>query len=391
MPTKKISPSHKVRFLKNKFKSLRRRTKIFLTLILVFILFLSAVPFIGLKIACPLISDVSIENLITNKMTKRNNLGIEGYNRPEESTYLTFPEWHLVYIPEEYANWIENKKPSMFPYFSSISQFWTGYCNVYEITKKQYGFNIGNHFMLWVIGTSSSVEYGIKGLYENTLGRFTEWMSSYQKTEEDQFAYKFNKDYADFLYDTPWYEFSFANKFGELWKGTDILGPNILRKLERRNILSLELGVKTIYGGFIKLGTRLIYGKAPLEIYASVENFSDDLFVKYPKIEKVSELDNNTYIIKIPRYRMFTEIIPKLSKDGVHFIDIAGNDEIFLTIIAPRNWDYDLEEGRPLFSMEILTNANLKRIGVGVPVKFLNKILTTLEEQGIKIEHIYDY
>src|SRR5437762_8700 len=49
--------------------------------------------------------------------------GIEDYSRPVASTYLTFPEWYLVFNPQEYAQFLSNQKPSGFPYFSSIGQF----------------------------------------------------------------------------------------------------------------------------------------------------------------------------------------------------------------------------------------------------------------------------
>ena len=341
-----------VNFIINGFKSFKKRTKVIIVFILVLFIGIMIIPLLGLKAVCPLINTASTDHLTLNENSYKN-IGISDYNRPEESTYLTFPEWHLVYIPEEYANWLESERPSKFPYFSSMLQFWQGYCNVYEITDKQYGFNMGNHFMIWVIGTSSTLEYGIKGIYENTIGRFTEWTSKYEKTEEDKFAYEFNKEYADFLYDLPWYEFSFADKFVELWKENHLFEHNIIRKWERRGILSMELIIKTIYGGVIKIGTRIVYGKAPLEIYASVENLSSEMLAHYPEIEQISE-NNSEKIIKIPRYGKFTELLPKLSKEGVNFIDIAGNDEIFLTIIAPVNWNYNLEEGESLFEMKIL-------------------------------------
>ena len=66
--------------------------------------------------------------------------------------------------------------------------------------------------MLWVIGTSFTVENAVKGLYENTVGRITEWISSGEQTDEDLFAYQMNKDYVAFIYDYPWYEFSFTKK-----------------------------------------------------------------------------------------------------------------------------------------------------------------------------------
>jgi hypothetical protein len=96
-------------------------------------------------------------------------------------------------------------------------------------------------------------------------------------------------------------------------------------------------------------------------------------------------------ILAIPRYEAFTGIVTKLVREGVQFIDIAGNKEILVTAIAPRNWEYDLQEGQFLFATEILTQSGHKRIAVRAPVKSLHKILTDLETRGVKLEHLYDY
>jgi len=377
------------RFL-DRFNCFSIRIKILIFLFLLILFCLIVVPFFGLKLVCPSLSDVSSPSYHIMDGSQIN-LNISEYNRPEESTYLTFPEWHLVYIPEEYADWIKSNPPSSYPYFASISQFWEGYCNVYEITKGNYGFNIGDHFMLWVIGTSSSIEFGAKGIYENSVGRFSEWTSSNDATEEDEFAYHFNKEYVNFLYDYPWYEFSFASQFGVLWKETDIFGEHIIRKFERRIMLSFELIIKTIYGGLINGATFILYGKAPLEIYATVENSSEYMFRDFPKMIKVQDLEGGLTVVKLPRYGEFTEILPRLSNEGLIFVDIAGNDEIFLTAVVNKNWDYELEEGEVLFNMNILTNKDDKRIGIRSPVKSLSNILNYLESKNAKIEHLYDY
>jgi len=352
--------------------------------IIIGVVIISSVSF---KLGCELASEVED----TKSMNEKKDNGFEGYNRYEVSTYLTFPEWHLVYISEDYANFIEKNKPSKFPYARSIGQFWKGYCSIYGITSKQYEFYLGDHFMIWVIGVSTSVEYGIKGLYENTVGRVTEWLSYPERGAEDEFAYEFNKEYVAFIYDYPWYMFSFAEKLEELWTDVDIFGKNMLRKWERRWILSLELGAKTVYGAIIKLGTRTIYGTAETEIYATVENISAEVFEEESRVKKVKEISSKETIILLPRYRVFTELVPKLVQKGVVFEDIAGNDEIFMTIIAPKEWEYTLVEGEVLFIMQGLNQPALNRIGVKVPVEKLHEILPQIEKEHIKIEHLYDY
>ncbi len=355
----------------------------------IIILVLALLVFLQLQVGCRLMSDVV--TISPKTFGETHDWPIAGYSRSEESTYLTFPEWYIVYSSEEYANFLEKGRPSQFPYFASIRQFWHGYCNVYTLTKDRYGFNAGNHGMLWVIGVSFSVEYAIKGIYENIIGRFTEWTSSYEKTEEDFFAYRANKEYVAFIYDRPWYEFSFAKRLWHLWADVPSWGEHMIRKSERKLILGLEFGIKAIYGGLIELGTHATYGSAATEIYATVQNASRSVFEKEPRIRKVQEIDTQFDIISIPRYRLFTEIVPALTRQGVQFVDIAGNDEIFFTAIAPRGWNYDLKDGEVLFTMNILTQPWLKRIAVQAPVESLHEILPALEHEGVKIEHIYDY
>lgn len=313
---------------------------------------------------------------------------IENYKRPEESTYLTFPEWYLVFNPQEYGQFIAKNKPSEFPYFASIGQFWSGYCHVYGITKRNYPFNGGVQLMESVIGTSFTAEYAIKGIWENTIGRISEWLGGSQ-TEEDVYAAKVAQEYGNFIPTDPWYQFPFAHKLGELWTDTNFFGPHILRKLERKIFLTLEYGTKAIYAGIIKAATHSIYGVADTEIYASVQNAPDDIF-QDPRVRKVKSFDNQTYIITVPHYQGFTDTVPLLAQQGVQFIDIAGNDEILLTAIAPRDWSYNLNDGVLLFTMDMMTSET-KRLAVQAPAKSLSAIIVELQNQGVKIEHLYDY
>src|ERR1051326_385793 len=102
---------------------------------------------------------------------------IKDYARTEDSTYLTYPEWYIVWSYQEKADFQQKHLPSGFPYFAAIQQYWSGYCCVYGLTRGRYPFNFGDHVMLAVIGTSFSMEYLVKGAYEKSIGKLTEWLS----------------------------------------------------------------------------------------------------------------------------------------------------------------------------------------------------------------------
>jgi hypothetical protein len=304
---------------------------------------------------------------------------------------LTYPEWYIVYSYEETADFLEKNLPSGFPSFASIAQYWRGYCCVYGITRNQYAFNAGDHLMLVVIGTSFSVEYAIRGAYEETVGRFTEWLSSGEAVPEDMYAYRVARKHADFVHIRPFYEFSFATGLKGFWKETSLWGPHPVRKWERKAVLSLDYGLEAVYCWLIEKATHAVYGTESADTYLWIENVPEAVFRENPRIRKVREVGAQSYIVVIPRYQEFTNTVPKLVRQGVHFVDVAGNDEILLTAIAPMDWTYNLKGGEFLFATAILTHPGFKTMAMRSPVRSLPAVLTQLEDRGIKIEYIYDY
>ena len=93
----------------------------------------------------------------------------------------------------------------------------------------------------------------------------------------------------------------------------------------------------------------------------------------------------------LPRYEPFTQIVPRLVARGVEWNDLAGNDEIMVTLIGFRDWGYDLSVGRQLFEMPVLIDDQRKRIAVNVPVRELHQLLAEIGSRGAQLEHIYDY
>lgn len=361
------------------------------------------IPLVGVALECRVFSGGGVseqtgdENPGASAESQNITGALSDYARREDQTYLTLPEWYIVYSADEYAAFIAKNPPSQFPYFGAIGQYWGSYYDICAVTRERYPFNTDYHLTLAVIGASFTIENIARGIYENTLGRAGEWLSfdpplpDGALTEEDAYARQVAQDYGNFIHTIPWFEFPFDQKLAGLWEGASLWGPNGLRKWERKLALSLEYGLKSIYGRLIRQGTQAAYAPEKLEIQLWAEGVSGALLQQEPELRVVKALDEQAAIIAVPRYEEFTHIMPRLAQAGVRFVEIAGNDEILVTAIAPADWDYDLPAGELLFAMEILTQPELKRVAVKVPVNALHAILNGLEDSGVKIEHVYDY
>jgi hypothetical protein len=161
---------------------------------------------------------------------------IRNYSRPEDDTYLSYPEWYIVWSYQEKADFQEKHLPRAFPCFGAVRQYWNSYCCISRLTRGEYPFNGGEQLMLAVIGTNFSAEYILKGAYEKSIGKISEWTSSHQPVEEDQYAYKVAREYADFVHIRPFYEFRFRappkrtlerNQFVGLASGAQVGAQNV--------------------------------------------------------------------------------------------------------------------------------------------------------------------
>ena len=312
--------------------------------------------------------------------------GIPGYARPEDDTFLTYAEWYIVWSYQEKAAWQQVRLPSGFPYFSAIRQYWSGYCCSFGVVRGRYPFNFGDHLMLAVIGTSFTVEYGIKGAYENTIGRLAEWTGEHEMTEEDRYAASVARDYGVFVEDRPFYEFRFFSALKGLWKDTRMWGPHILRKSERKLWLSLDYGIESVYCGLIQLASHAVYGVEDDVTYALIENATRASLSGLPYVRTVKPVGIDSFIVRMPRYQKFTPAAQQLLLRHARFLEIAGNRQIMVSAIVPREWSFQLAAGELLFSSEVLTSELSKRVVLRIPVTDLGVVMGTLP-----VEHIYDY
>jgi hypothetical protein len=314
----------------------------------------------------------------------------EKYLLPEESTFFTFPEWYIIYSASELSNYLNHNSPVTFPYFQSIGQYWCSYNSISNATKKTYTNNSGHHLKLTVIGISYTAEYTLKGLYEGTVGKYYELLSFFTNVEEDNYARDVARDYAEFLPVTPWYQFPFSEKLIGLWTETNIIGMYPYRKLERKLIYSAEYATKALYATIIKNATQSIYTPEESSILLKTSSIPEEILHADERIKVIQQLDNSL-LIEIPRYKVFSEIVSELAEQNVTFIEIAGNNDILITAIAPSETSYTFPPSQVLFTHTILTEPSKKRLAIRTPVSSLTDLIISLESEGYQLEHIYDY
>jgi hypothetical protein len=326
----------------------------------------------------------------------RPEIGIErlealapGYRRAESSTYLSYPEWYIVYNSEEYARTIASARPSRFPYFRSIGQYWRGYYRVFKITQAKYGFSARDHLLLMVIGAGFTLENGLKGIYENTVGLLSERLSKGVQTEEDRYAAQVADEYGKLAHSIPFYQFPYGRALSGLWRDTPFRGASQGRKWERKAVLTVEYALKGMYGLIIRAARKALHGDMPLQVYAFTSPYGRATGGNGPARELERPMARSS-LLSIPRYEKFSEIVPALLKRGVTIYEIAGNDEIFLTALAPVPWK-GVRDWHVVMREPILTDAGRVRVGLTVPVSCLARVLADLEASGARLEHLYDY
>lgn len=366
-----------------------RKTKRVLLALAIFL----AVPALYIGVGCRGSSDEG--STVTVPMIDPETRGkvdaVPNYRFPEEKSYLTFPEWYIVYTAQDYANYIARDTPSGFGYFRSAGEFWTSYCAVNRLVTPRYEFNFGTHLMIYVIGISHTVEYVLKGLYENTVGRLSELFAPNPPTAEDQFARQFAQDYGQWLNTVPWYDFVFGERLAALWESVPFWGSGQVRKSERRFALSAELAVKAAYGWLIKGGSESVYAPAELEIHALMRGLPLDTGSIDRRIEVIEVFRDGTQLVKLPRYQPFTEIAQKLGASNASFLEIGGNSNILVSLTVPENWVPPEEVPPILFETQILSGTEGKRVGLSVPVTLLLDVIRKIGPSGARLEHIYDY
>ena len=143
------------------------------------------------------------------------------FQRREANTYLTYPEWHIVYAYDGLAAALKAGDEHQFDYAASVKRFWSSTCALMRVADAHGGADWDTRSMIHTIGVSFAAEMALKAAYEETIGRATAWLRGGAKTPQDQAVAAMAADYAAFLRQTPWYQIPVHARASEAMGGAD--------------------------------------------------------------------------------------------------------------------------------------------------------------------------
>ncbi len=305
--------------------------------------------------------------------------------RSEARTWLTYPEWHIVYSAESLGkHLLAGGKPSDYRYMRDVGAFWRSTCAVNRIAAARPEGGDAK-VMIYTIGLSFSVEMAIKAAWENTIGAFFEWASGHASAD-DRHAALVQADYAAFMHQVPWYEYGFGKALSGLWSTSE--PKQHARHWERRLALSMEYGVKAGYAKAIGAASGATLGRDQLTLRFVTPASPAAVAAIDPRLKPIRRTSDGQTVVEAPRYAVFSQLLEKMAAANVPITDISGNDEIFLTALVP---DRMRVPGVPAFTMALGDRPGWKRAGVTVRVADLGATMRVVKAGGGTVEHVHDF
>lgn len=301
------------------------------------------------------------------------------YHRAEARTLLTYPEWHIVHAYDDYAQVIEAGDPHDFGYFRAIRTYWTSLCTLKRRAAAHGGVDRETKELVYVIGMSFTAELALKAAYEETIGRVFTILRGPDHTALDDLSANQAAEYATFLQQVPWYKWDFQSDIDAL----DATATDALRDRERQLALGAEYGAKSAYAGLIAAAV-VSAGADALTLRMIVTGPDLGFLQSQDGVTVVGTTDQGTQIETI-RYRALTRLLSEFAERDVNVVEIAGNDDILLTVIS----DTATMEGA-LFSFARQGYEDYRHLLL-VKVPNLMTRLRAIAAGPAQLEHVHDY
>jgi hypothetical protein len=304
--------------------------------------------------------------------------------RREANTYLTYPEWHIVYAYDGLAEVLKTSDEHDFDYAASVWRFWESTCALTQVADAHGGADGNTRLMIYTIGASFTLEMGLKAAYEETAGRIFAAIRGPVKSPQDMVAATMAADYAAFLRQTPWYKYDFQRMVDTLWN-IPIVDP--WRGWERRLALGGEWKAKIVYADMIAAGVAAT-GEAKVTIRSVVTGLDAARLGAISDVKLIAETPDGI-VIETPRYARFTQILSEVAGTGGALREIAGNDDIVVAVTLPPGEDY-VGPGEVIFRMP-RDGFWSERVLIDTKVSDLARLIAAHPPGDPGLEHVYDY
>jgi hypothetical protein len=304
--------------------------------------------------------------------------------RAEANSYLTYPEWHIVYAYEGLANVLKTGDEYDFGYARSVVGFWSSFCALNREADRHGGADVATRRTIHVIGVSFTLEMGMKALYEETAGRLFALLRGAEKSPQDHYAAAMAEDYGQFLHQTPWYKYDFDGSVAKLWAEP----VTSLRSWERRLALGGEWKAKAAYARMIS-GAVAATGQAQLTIRSLVSGLPVADLQAIPGVTVIADQGADGIVIETARYRAFTLILQQIAARKGTIREIAGNDDIMVSALGT---SVPSQLGFATTIVDINRDGFAgRRLLLQTKVGDLPALFDELGAAGLELEHVYDY
>ncbi len=307
------------------------------------------------------------------------------FRRSESNTYLTYPEWHIVFAYDGLAQALKTGDEHTFDYIDSIGSFWSSTCALTRVAGEHGGADWDTRSMIHTIGVSFTAEMVVKAAYEETIGRFTAWLRGPLKTTQDAVIAAMAADYAAFLRQTPWYQYPFGRKAQELWTPPV---DQLVRGWERRLGIGLEFQAKRAYAKVLA-GAVAATAPAQLVIRSVVSGLDAAALARIQGVKVIGRRGDGLEI-ETPRYALFTAILTDIARKGGAIREIAGNDEVMVSVTAREGAAVTIPHGTVILRMK-RDGIPGERLLVNVKMTDLAAFLKAYPRGDPGLEHVFDY
>ena len=96
-------------------------------------------------------------------------------------------------------------------------------------------------------------------------------------------------------------------------------------------------------------------------------------------------------IVDTPRYARFTEILKEIAARRGTVVEIAGNDDVLVTAIDSGAAPLNLPDGATLLASVTRDGFGDRRLLLDVKVPALARVITSLRDGPVRLEHVHDY
>jgi hypothetical protein len=256
----------------NMFKFMKKIGKICIYIlgwILIILLSIAIFSYYNYSRGYTSVTDIERGSLFSDMTQDSIILTDTGTSRRTGNTFMSVPEWYIVSISSDYTLWLESgKNPSDFPYWQYLVDYWTIYGKITALMDGTIPRDSEYHTMVQVIWVSTTLELGLKSIYENIIWRMTSLFS--HNTPEDQYFTSISRKYVDFILLRPWYEFDYGSALA--WLSQELPhsdNPSLIRSTERKLIIGWEFFLKKQYAKIIENATKWAF--AVPDIYSTIQ------------------------------------------------------------------------------------------------------------------------